>query len=317
MPKLLLTVTVATLLGVCALHAQTREFSDNDASKPIEVTYCELSRNPIAFNHELVRVTTFVTHGFENFLLADPTCPTQGFSVWVMYGGTTESGTVYCCPGEGTRSARRKTLAVEGVQIPLVKDVKFQQFTQLLDKEGDSTVRITAVGRFFSGEKETIDGVTSWTGAGHMGCCSLLVIQRIVAFEPHASGDLDYSAEAGSSENADSDSGCFQYRRRVFISYPEAAKAIEEQKSADSGEATWRFSDPEHVAIESLRSFYPSQVPDLLNVKKTSARRVFRWKNGDKEVVVVVIRPYWLSFYAASTPVAWIATTVKEVGCSN
>jgi hypothetical protein len=92
---------------------------------------------------------------------------------------------------------------------------------------------------------------------------------------------------------------------------------MEEQKSADSGEATWRFSDPERVAIESLRSFYPSQVPALSNLKKTSARQVFEWKNGDKQVVVIVIRPYWLSFYATSTSVAWIATTVKEIGCSN
>jgi hypothetical protein len=266
-PKLLLNITIATLLGVSALHAQTKEPFDTAVSQPVEVTYCELSRNPLAFNHELVRVTAFVTHGFENFLLDDPTCQTQGFSVWVMYGGKTESGTVYCCPGEGSRSARRKPLTVEGVQIPLLKDVKFQQFTQLLNKDSDSTVRVTAVGRFFSEEKQTIGGVTSWVGAGHMGCCSLLVIQQVVAFEPHARADLDYTSEAGSFENADSDSGCFQYRRH-FVSYPEAARAIEEQKSADSGEATWRFSDPERVAIESLRSFYPSQVPALSNLKK-------------------------------------------------
>ncbi len=309
-PKLLFSITVAILFSISSLHAQTKPLDNADA-KPLDVTYCELSRDPAVFNHKLVRLTTFVTHGFEDFQLADPTCPTQGFSVWVMYGGKTESGTVYCCPGEGGRSTRRKTLTVEGVQIPLVNDLKFQQFTQLLRKEGDSTVRITAIGRFFSGEKQTIGGVTSWTGAGHMGCCSLLVLQRVVAFEPHARRDLDYTSEAGSYENTGCDSGSIQYRRL------ESTKAIEEQKSADSGEATWRFSDPERVALESLRRFYPSQDPVLLKVKETASRQVFRWKNDEKQVVVVVIRPYWLTFYAASKSVAWVATTVKEAACSD
>ena len=67
--------------------------------------------------------------------------------------------------------------------------------------------------------------------------------------------------------------------------------------------------------MESLKPLYPGQVPVLRSVKKTSARQVFRWKNGKKQVVVVVSRPYWLSFFAASGPVAWVTTMVKEAEC--
>jgi hypothetical protein len=44
--------------------------------------------------------------------------------------------------------------------------------------------------------------------------------------------------------------------------------------------------------------------------KKTPARYVFRWRNG-KNQVVVVVRPYWLSFYANWRSVVWVATMIK------
>lgn len=97
MMKLLCTL----LVGACPLFAQAGNPAPDSVPQPRQVTYCELSKDPAAYNHALVRLTAFVTHGFEDFHLADPTCPTQGFSVWVMYGGKTQSDTAYCCPGEG------------------------------------------------------------------------------------------------------------------------------------------------------------------------------------------------------------------------
>jgi hypothetical protein len=91
--ELLLTLLVCAL----PLLAQTEEPSANDVVRPRDVTFCELSKEPVAYNHQLVRVTAFVTHGFEDFALADPSCHTQGFSV-CMYGGNAQSNTMYCCP---------------------------------------------------------------------------------------------------------------------------------------------------------------------------------------------------------------------------
>jgi hypothetical protein len=303
------------IVGALPILAQT-ERSSEAVSKAREVTFCELSRDPASFNHQLVRLTAFVSHGFEDFSLGEPTCRTQGFSVWVMYGGKAQSNTAYCCPGETGSKTRPESLTIEGVQIPLVQDSTFRGFTELLKKEPDTTVRVTVEGTFFSGVKRTINGSTSWGGAGHLGCCSLFAIDRVVSFEPHTRTDLDYTSEAGWYEKEGCDNG-IRYERQVSISYSDSAvdEAIAEQRNADSGERAWAFTDPERVAMESLKPFYPGQIPDLHRVKKTSARQVFHWKNGKNRVVIVVTRPYWLSFYSASKTVVWVGTMVKEAGC--
>jgi hypothetical protein len=234
-----------------------------------------------------------------------------------LYGGKTESDTVYCCPGEAGGATRSKTLTVEGIEIPLVSDIVFQRFTDLLKKEPDTTVRITVEGKFFSGEKQTINGSTSWSGFGHLGCCSLFAIQRVDAFEPHTRSDLDYTAEAGWYEKE----GCkwrgLQDVRHVSISDSDGAaeQAIGEQKLAESGARVWAFSDPERVAIESPKPFYKEKSPILRSVKKTPVRQVFRWRNKKRSVVVVVTRPYWLSFYASGHSVVWVSTMIKEADC--
>ena len=180
------------------LFSQENKASDSNAA-PLDTTYCDISKDPAAYNHKLVRLTAFVTHGFEDFQLADPECQAQDFSVWVMYGGKAISNTMYCCPGEGGAAAREKPLIVEDVEIPLVDDARFREFTALLKKEPETTVKTTIIGRYFSGEKHTIQGRTLWGGYGHLGCCSLIVVQKIESFEPHTRSDLDYSAQGGGS----------------------------------------------------------------------------------------------------------------------
>jgi hypothetical protein len=307
----------ALLLGACPLSAQAGNPQSDSVPQPRQVTFCELSKDPAAYNHHLIRLTAFVTHGFEDFHLADPACATQGFSVWIMYGGKAQSDTPYCCPGEGAEKTRPESLTVEGVQIPLVDDLTFRHFTDLLKKEQDTTVRVTALGRFFSGEKRTINGVTSWGGAGHMGCCSLFVIERVESFEAHTKSDLDYTAEAGWYEKEGCKFRSLGDQSHVSIVDPDETtrQAIAQQREADNGEAAWAFTDPQRVAMESVKSLYPGRVTVLRRVKKTSARQVFRWKNGKNQVVVVVTRPYWLSFYAASGSVAWVTTMIKEAEC--
>ena len=298
------------------MFAQSATSGADSVPQARQVTYCELSRDPAAYNHELVRVTAFVTHGFEDFHLADPTCATQGFSIWVMYGGKVQSNTPYCCPGESAKP-RSESPTVEGLQIPLVDDLTFRQFTELLRAEPDTTVRVTALGRFFSGKKHTVDGATSWGGAGHLGCCSLFVIQRVESFEAHTRTDLDYTAEAGWYEKEGCKFRALHYQSQVSIAYPDETveQAIAQQRNAESGEATWAFRDPRRVAVESLKPLYPGQVPVPKRVKRTSGRQVFRWRHGKNQIVVVVTRPYWLSFYASSDSVVWVTTMIKEAGC--
>jgi len=314
-PKLLF----ALLLFAFPSSARAKLSPSDSAPEPRTLTYCDLAGDLAAYNHELIRITAFVTHGFEDFQLSDPNCsslPYQ-FSVWVMYGGKTESNTAYCCPGESGQETRPVSLVIEGVQVPLMRDTMFQRFTDLLKKEPDTTVRVTVVGRFFSGVKQDIGGKTSWGGAGHMGCCSLFAIQRVETFEPHTSTDVDYTAVAGWYESEGCKYGSLSYKNHVSINYDDeqAKQAIAEQGLADSGERAWAFTDPQRVAIESLKPFYGDEVPLLRKVKSTPARQVFRWRNAGKTVTIVVTRPYWLSFYAKTSSVAWISTMIKEADC--
>lgn len=172
-------------------------------------------------------------------------------------------------------------------------------------------------GRFFSGKNQNINGPAYWRGFGHLGCCSLFVVQRVEWFEPHTRTDVDYTAEAGWYEKEGCKSNSSQDLRYVSISFSDstAEQAIAEQRLADSGERVWAFDDPERVALESLKPFYKDRVPVLHEVKKTPVRHVFRWRNGKKSVVVVVTRPYWLSFYAKSGSVEWVSTMIKESDC--
>jgi hypothetical protein len=322
-------ISILGLLGILHTHgtffrialplsAQSTKSSAGSNSGPREVTYCDLARDPLAYNHEMVRITAFVTHGFEDFSISQPDCdaPPEHFSVWVEYGGKAESNTVYCCPDESGGSTRSEPLIVEGVQIPLISDLMFQQFTELLKREPDTTVRVTAVGRFFSGKKQNFGGPSFWGGFGHLGCCSLFVIKQLEQFAPHTRSDVDYTLEAGWYENEGCKNKSLQYLNHVSLPHLDGTKEVmAEQRLADDGTRIWAFSEPEKVAAESLKPFYKNQTPVLRIVKKTAVRQVFRWKNGQKSIVVVVIRPYWLSFYAKSNLVVWVTTTIKEANC--
>jgi hypothetical protein len=309
---------IALLVSTGHAFAQTTNAPGDSLSSPRTVTYCDISKDPAAYNHELVRLIAFVTHGFEDFHLAEPDCHTPGFSLWVMYGGKVQSNTPYCCPGEGGGATRSEPLDVDGLQIPLVNDSRFKGFSDLLKQEPDTTVRATLVGRFFSGKKENINGQTTWVGSGHLGCCSLFVVQKVEGFEAHTRKDLDYTAEAGWYEKEGCKFSTLRDQRHVSVSFPNDAtlQAIEAQRRADRGEATWVFTDPLRVALDSLQEDYPGDVPQLRKVKKTPSRQVFRWKKGKAQILVVVSRPYWLSLYANSDSVAWVSTMIKEAGCS-
>jgi hypothetical protein len=54
--------------------------------EPVRVTVCELKANPADYNHKLIEVIGFVSHGFEDFGLFDANCPSWPY-VWLEYGG--------------------------------------------------------------------------------------------------------------------------------------------------------------------------------------------------------------------------------------
>ena len=117
-----------------------------------------LNFNSATYNHRLVEVTAFVSHGFEDFTLYEFDCHSLE-AVWLEYGGRLNSGTIYCCGGTSNRQ-RRKPLKIEGLTIPLTEDEHFRQFDRLIHPEpgsdtGSAVFRTTIVGRYFAGQKTT------------------------------------------------------------------------------------------------------------------------------------------------------------------
>jgi hypothetical protein len=94
-----------------------------------------------------------------------------------------------------------------------------------------------------------------------------------------------------------------------------AEEAIGEQRMADSGERAWALTDPQRVAVESLKLLHEDRIPVLDKVRETPVRQVFQWRDGKKSITVVVTRPYWLSLYSKSGSVAWVSTTIQEAEC--
>jgi hypothetical protein len=286
--------------------------------QPEKVTVCQLKNSPPAYNHKLIEVTAFVSHDFEDFTVFDPTCPSWP-DVWLEYGGTSKSGTMYCCGVTADRH-RPKELEVENIPITLTVNDEFRRFDKLVQppfrsERHGSVVHAIIVGRFFAGRQRFEKG-NRWGGFGHMGCCTLLAIQEIKSVDPQDRDDLDYGA---SPDQPDTDkSGC-GYRELTPLE--PTVELIEAQQRAESGRENWAFEHPERVAADALGRLAAVKEP-ITGVKqrrKAQGRIVYEWRSSKTRAkyMVVVTRPYWLSFYARDPKsVAWVVAAAYEF-CGN
>jgi len=287
--------------------------------QPAKVTVCQLKNAPPTYNHKSIEVTAFVSHDFEDFTLFDPTCPSWP-DVWLEYGGTSKSGTMYCCGVTDDRH-RPEELVVENIPVTLTINDEFREFDKLVqlpfrsEKHG-SIVHATLVGRFFAGERQRFAKGNPWGGFGHMGCCTLLAIQEVKSVDPQDRDDLDYGA---SSDQPDTDKTGCGYRDLTPLG--PVVNLIEAQRRAESGQENWAFEHPEHVATEALGKLAAVDGP-IVGVKQTrkaQGRFVYEWRASKTHAIymVVVSRPYWLSFYARDPKrVAWVIAAAYE-SCGN
>lgn len=290
--------------------------ANNLEEKPEKVTICNLKKDPATYNHKLVEITGFIAHGFEEFTIFDPTCSSRP-SIWLEYGGSITSGTVYCC-GVSPKRNRAEILKIEDIPINLIDDKNFQEFDKLLQKQPGSVVYATVVGRFFSGEKIEYPAGVFFGGYGHMGCCTLLAIQQILTFEPHNSKNLDYtlSADQPNIEKV----GCGYKHLLDLRSFKDL---IETQKKAENDSQTWIFDDPNQVASNFLinnLNLDKELVKQVRITRRKQGRIVYKLlsKLTKKEYMVVVSRPYWLSFYSKNRErVAWVVIAAYESSCKS
>ena len=177
------TSLVAILIAVgFSLGTDVRAETARPAGE--KVSLCALQTNPAAYNHKMIDVRAIVSHGLNDFTLSDPQCePRSG--IWLEYGGQVESETVYCC---GVKTPRTADLVVEGIATRLIDDALFRRFDARVRVPGDVRFRAHLIGRFFAGLKQHTTKGDVWGGYGHFGCCSLLVIQQVLAVEASADG---------------------------------------------------------------------------------------------------------------------------------
>jgi len=286
-------------------RVESNQNSTQSTEIPEEITICQLSQDPGKYNRKLVKVSGFLSHGFEESGLFDSTCDSR-YSIWFEYGGSETTGTMYCC-GVTAERKRPQPIVVEGFEIPLVVDDNFRNLDKGLNEptRSDSIVHATVIGRFFSGEKTTVaDGRTAWLGYGHLGCCSLMVIQQVVQVDAQDRKDLDYGATA---DHPDLDKyGCSNSTTLLDDTFQDHRKA---QFQADNGERSWAFDDPQRVAAELLANHLqldPSSIK-LRVIRRETARVVYEWKPSKNPIYMVVVsRPYELSFHSKTEKVAWV-----------
>lgn len=216
--------------------------------KPLIVSICELQGHPNAYNHKLVQIQGTVSHEFEDFSIHDDRCPDIRNGPWLMYGGDAPDDVTYCCNGTGNKNR----VEIEGIEVLLKKDQALKRFRRLLnsyriDKKAkvrylqtDPTFSVTAtlIGRFFAGKNPSKAGFGR--GFGHLGCCTLLVIERVLSIDQVVSnlkpGELNcYTHGWHEKRGADS-------------------LALAQKEIAKSGEK-WRMKDPRRVATEALSRY--------------------------------------------------------------
>jgi hypothetical protein len=152
--------------------------------QPIKTTLCEIKRDPMSFNKKLVEVSGHASHGFEDSMFEDPSCfEGNGLpGIWMEYGGTAATGTMYCCGI--TPSREKKPLVVDGISVSLMQDELFQRFDALLHSKPNKeiSIRATVRGRIFVSQVSLGDA-SRFGGYGHMGCCMLLAIEQVIAVD--------------------------------------------------------------------------------------------------------------------------------------
>jgi hypothetical protein len=171
------------------------------AHEPIRVTPCELAVNPPAYDGKMITVRSVVRIGFENSSLEDESCKNvDTTSIWVTFGGDVEMPITYCCGNHKRKS--RTSLTIDGVKLSLKKDAQFERYMRLLTavrKQAppgvpcfydcyQHSVKADLTGHFFAGTewRRPESGKVLYVGYGHLGCCSLFVIEKVGDIESHA-----------------------------------------------------------------------------------------------------------------------------------
>lgn len=332
--------TVSLLIGLAgiSISAVAQDVPLEAPKRPIiDTTVCQLRSSPAEFDHKQIRVNAYLSLGFEDAGMHDPSCPENSSRNWQSSNRDWRGFWV-----EFANEAEH-----EGVKgfLPLVEDAKLQQFNDVFNQRGSQMLRAVLIGTFYEAKplEDSEPGKISLAigGFGHMGCCHLFVVSQVESVETQYSADLDYSAYWGTSEPR----WCYSHET---YGIPTRADIRSWQQAANYGADLWRL-DPMKVAEEQLealrfgrfkdtawldsevgipedpeRARYFLAPPDarpteiLLEASSRSFRKTYEFIAPDRKsrLIIVVARPYWLEELAGSPArVIWAPVDSAKVSC--
>jgi hypothetical protein len=177
-----------TVAGLAILGCAASACAQAVPEVPQKVSVCELLENRKAWDHKLVQVSGIASHDFEDSGFFSDECKSRYDGLWMAYGGTKTTRTTSTVNEQNP--TRSKPLEVEGVKVPLVQDAVFFSFDGLLHpsvrQEHAPTVHATVIARFFAGRIQHYPKGDLWGGYGHLGCCSLFVVQQVLSVDEPA-----------------------------------------------------------------------------------------------------------------------------------
>lgn len=331
--------TVSLLIGLAGINlSAVAQVAPLETPKDvvIDTTVCRLRSSPAEFDHKQIRVNAYLSLGFEEADMHDPSClensSTNGQSsnhdergFWVEFADEVEH---------------------EGVKgfLPLVKDAKLQQFNDVFNQRDGQMPRAVLIGTFY--EAKPPQGsepgkISLASGYGHMGCCHLFVVSQVESVETQYSAALDYSPYWRTSEPR----WCYSHQT---YGIPANADIRSWQQAANNGADLWRL-DPLKVAEEQLEALrfgrfkdtgwldseagipedpeearYYLAPPDarptetLLEANSQFFRKTYEFIASDRKsrLIIVVARPYWLEELAVSAAkVIWAPVASAKVSC--
>jgi len=285
--------------------------------RPFDTNACALSLHPEKYNEGLVSVDGLVTVGANEFMLHDASCGDQYGKIWLEFGGDVGSPATGVTPHQ----AAGKPRTFEGLELPITKDRDFDAMQKLLQSvqksEAPKMLRATLIGKYFAGRPTKLgSGETIHGGYGHMGCCSLFVIEEVVKVSAELEEIVDFSPLPATPPKA-LPKGCIVTETSV------PPREDEDQLELKSLEAEFQYlHNPKKVAARAIAVQQDIDAEDIekhLRTESSSLALVsYAWETSDglTSYSIVVNKPYWLLPTAQTgDAVIWVPKKIIRTEC--
>jgi hypothetical protein len=319
----------ALIVGVLATSPAPQSTSTQTI---VDTSVCAIAATPGSFDGKLVRVSAFISSGFEDSTLHDYGCAEEAL-VNMMKPSTSAKPNIWVeFQDEGEHYGVKEF-------APLVNDETYQQFRKVVLARSrlDQMTRARMIGTFYSSRPQGFThDIEPMRGYGHMGCCGLFVLSRVESVETTYANELDYMW----GMSIDLPDGCYSEQE---LSVPTNSEIRRWQRDAVDGLGAWRH-DPRQTAEEQLKRIISSGpetrggTTSLLNPKKedlkpsndarptetllessatpNKVRYEYIEANRLTRFVIVVTRPYWLEPTAGSPEnVIWAPAASSILRC--